>query len=124
MLDSGAASYDEIANLLRKYENAEEVLEKIADNTISFHQHHAWPKYLGGPSKQDLVRMPKNVHDAYHAGLDEILPRRMTTEYYNGLSAAARKTLEEKLAKFTKSFDALHGTELWDAMLRNGFPGG
>ena len=39
------------------------------------HSHRTWPKYLGGPSKQVLVRLSKSVYDAYHSGRDKILSR-------------------------------------------------
>jgi hypothetical protein len=124
MLDSGAASYDEIARLIRGFDNAGDVLANIAKNSTRFHLHHAWPKYLGGPTKQDLVRLPKHIHDAYHKGLDQILDKRLGKDYYDGLTGAARTRLEQQLASFTKKFDAQYGTSLWEAMLRNGFPGG
>jgi hypothetical protein len=124
MLDSGAASYDEIARLIRGFDNADDVLANIARNSTTFHLHHSWPKYLGGPAKQDLVRLPKHIHDAFHNGLDKILDRRLGSAYYDGLTGAARTRLEQQLASFTKQFDARYGTSLWEAMLRNGFPGG
>ncbi len=123
MLDSGTASYDEIARLVKGFDNADEVLDNLVKSTAAFHLHHTWPKYLGGPTKQDLVRLPKNIHDAYHRGLGGILDRRRGAEYYDALSAAARKLIEQKLAKFTKEFDAQYGTKLWEAILKNGFPG-
>ena len=87
------------------------------------HLHHAWPKYLGGPSKQVLERLPKSVHDAYHSGLDKILPRQWGTKYYDNLSDAARRQMERDLADYTKAFDSKYGTKLWQSMLDNGFPG-
>ena len=72
---------------------------------------------LGGPSKQDLVRLPNHIHNAYHKGLDRILDRRLGSAYYDGLSGPARKRLEQQLASFTKAFDAQYGTRLWEAML-------
>jgi hypothetical protein len=87
------------------------------------HGHHAWPKYLGGPAKQDLARLPKSVHDAFHSGLDKILPRQRGTAYYEGLSPAARQQLQRDLADYTRAFDAKYGTQLYESMIRNGFPG-
>lgn len=86
------------------------------------HGHHAWPKYLGGPAKQDLARLPKSVHDAFHSGLDKILPRQRGTAYYEGLSPAARQQTQRDLADYTRAFDAKNGTRLYESMLRNGFP--
>ncbi|HEY5569057.1 MAG TPA: RHS repeat-associated core domain-containing protein [Gammaproteobacteria bacterium] len=85
--------------------------------------HHAWPKYLFGPTKQDLVPLTKSLHDAFHSGLDKIWPRQWGIEYYEALSPAGRQQVARDLAAYTKAFDAKHGTQLYDAMLRNGFPG-
>jgi hypothetical protein len=40
--------------------------------------HHAWPKYLGGAEKQDLVPLSKSLHDSYHSGLDRFTLRGQT----------------------------------------------
>jgi len=85
------------------------------------HGHHPWPKYLGGPGRQDLARLPKTVHDAFHSGLDKILPRQRGTAHYAGLSPAARLQMQRDLADFTIAFDAKYGTQLYQSMLRNGF---
>jgi hypothetical protein len=85
--------------------------------------HHAWPKYLGGAFVQTFQALPKSIHDAYHSGLDKLLPRQWGKTYYDNLSAAARKQLEQDLAAYAKAFDAKYGTTLWEAMLRNGFSG-
>jgi RHS repeat-associated protein len=85
--------------------------------------HHTWPKYLGGAAEQDLVPLSKSLHDAFHSGLDKILPRQWGSAYYEGLSQAARQQVLGDLAAYTKAFDAKNGTQLYDAMIRNGFPG-
>jgi hypothetical protein len=95
----------------------------VAPKGAITHLHHAWPKYLGGPAKQALERLPKTVHNAYHSGLDKILPRQWGAKYYDNLSAVARKQMERDLADYTKAFDAKYGTNLWQSMLDNGFPG-
>src|SRR5262249_16725054 len=85
--------------------------------------HHPWPKYLGGAIKQELEKLPKSVHDAYHSGLDKILPRQIrggATEYYASLSAAEQAANFEKFKKYTKAFDKKYGTNLWDAAVREG----
>ena len=87
-----------------------------------WHLHHAWPKYLGGPSKQVLVKLPKAVHDAFHSGLDKILPRQWGKNYYDNLGAAGRRQMLEDLDAYTKAFDAKYNTNLWQSMLNNGFP--
>ncbi|MBX3423833.1 MAG: hypothetical protein KF752_19935 [Pirellulaceae bacterium] len=92
-------------------------------NKATTELHHAWPKYLGGPLKQDLVEMPKALHQLYHSGLDKILPRQWGKNYFDNLSATGRAQLAADLAAYTKAFDLKHGTNLWQSMLNNGFPG-
>lgn len=83
--------------------------------------HHPWPKYLGGPAKQDLAKLSESLHKSYHSGLDKILPRQRGTAYYDKLSPQAKQQLMSDLAAYTKAFDAKYGTRLYDSMLRNGF---
>jgi uncharacterized protein RhaS with RHS repeats len=84
--------------------------------------HHAWPMYLGGPSKQALVPMPTQLHQAFHSGLDKILPRQWGKAYYDGLGANARRQMMQDLAAYTRAFDQKYGTRLHDALIKNGFP--
>lgn len=62
------------------------------------------------------------MHDAFHSGLDKILPRQAGTAYYEALSPAARTQALQDLAAYTKAFDAKNGTNLYEAMVREGFP--
>jgi hypothetical protein len=96
--------------------------ETTAADAIRF--HHPFPKYLGGDVQQILEALPKSLHDAFHAGLDEYLPRRAGTDFYDNLSPAARSQMLQKLGAYVKQFDAANGTQLYDAMVREGFPGG
>jgi RHS repeat-associated protein len=84
--------------------------------------HHPWPKYLGGAIDQDLAKLPTKVHEAFHAGLDKILPRQWGSAYYKGLGPAARKKVLSDLAAYTKAFDAKYGTNLYEQLVKNGFP--
>jgi hypothetical protein len=84
--------------------------------------HHPWPKYLGGPAKQDLAKLPESLHKSYHSGLDKILPRQRGTAYYDNLGPQAKQQLIHDLAAYTKAFDAKYGTRLYDSMVSNGFP--
>jgi hypothetical protein len=86
-------------------------------------RHHPWPMYLGGAAKQDLVPLTKALHDAFHGGLDKILPRQWGTLYYEKLGPEAKQEVLRDLAAYTKAFDAKYGTKLYDALLSNGFPG-
>jgi hypothetical protein len=84
--------------------------------------HHAWPKYLGGAAKQDLVPLPKSLHDKFHRELDEYLPKWLGTAYYESLGPTERQQALQVLASHTQKFDAEHGTKIYDALLKNGFP--
>jgi hypothetical protein len=99
---------------------AKGVARGIAADAI--HLHHAWPKYLGGPAKQDLVSLPRSLHVEYHRGLDKVLPKRRGTAHYESLGPTERQQALQDLATYTKNFDAEHGTKLYDALLKNGFP--
>jgi hypothetical protein len=83
--------------------------------------HHAWPKYLGGAEKQILEKLPKELHDAFHRGLDQTLPRYLGKKYYDELSATERTDVHKKFEAFTKAFDEKYGTNLLDAARREGF---
>jgi RHS repeat-associated protein len=91
-----------------------------ADDAVRF--HHAWPKYLGGRVQQLLEPLPKSLHDAFHRDLDAILPRAASTAYYQALPNAIKKQNLLDLKTYVQDFDSKHGTYLYDAMVREGFP--
>jgi hypothetical protein len=97
------------------------VIGSVRREVVS-HGHHSWPKYLGGPKKQELYDLPSDLHESYHVGLDKILPRMRGSEYYSKLSPEAKLQAHRDLVTYTKAFDAKHGTKLHEAMLKNGFP--
>jgi hypothetical protein len=60
------------------------------------------------------------LHDAYHSGLDKILPRQIkggATEYYRSISPAEQAANFQKFMEYTKNFDAEHGTKIWDKVV-------
>jgi hypothetical protein len=85
-------------------------------------RHHPWSKYLGGAVKQELVALPRSLHLQFHRELDEVLPRSKGTAFYKSRSPTERQEDLQQFAKHTKEFDAKHGTKLYDALLKNGFP--
>lgn len=95
-----------------------------SDDPIRF--HHAWPMYLGGPRDQLLEPLPKSLHDAYHRGLDKVLDNSLarvrTTAHFSAQTGAERIRTLKALANYTRAFDAKHGTKLYEAMIREGFP--
>ena len=92
----------------------------IADEPI--HLHHPYPMYLGGNEQQILEPLPKSLHDAYHKGLDQIYPRKATKTFYDNMTSDRRRQMLRDLGTYTKDFDAKNGTNLFDAMVREGFP--
>jgi hypothetical protein len=66
-------------------------------------------------------KLPKSVHDAYHAGLDKVLPRQLlggAVEHYRTLSPQQQAESFEKLMNYTIEFDKKYGTQLWEALKR------
>jgi len=94
------------------------LMEYTAESKMATHFHHAWPKYLGGPAKQQFEKLPKWVHDSYHSGLDKILPRHVGGKHYAGRSAAEKAADMQALKNYTQDFDKKYGTNLWEAFLR------
>ena len=93
-----------------------------ARGTASRHGHHPWPKYLGGPFKQKLTKLGRKLHEKYHKGLDQILPRHIGKKHYDALSDIEKKAMLKDLAGFTETFDAKHGTNLLRDAMANGMP--
>jgi hypothetical protein len=69
------------------------------------------------------VALPRKLHEAFHSGLDKILPRQWGTKYYEGLSEAAKAQMHRDLADYTRAFDAKYGTRIHEALVKAGFPG-
>jgi hypothetical protein len=78
--------------------------------------HHAYPKYLGGPMQQELLKLPRDLHQLYHAGLDAIAPRWKSKAYFDKLSPKAKAALLNKLIDYTIKFDKEHGTKINNAL--------
>jgi len=100
----------------------EEALGALFGRGASIARHHAWPKYLGGAAKQELAPLTRNLHNAFHAGLDKIAPRRWGAQYYANLPAAAKAEVLRDLANYTLAFDAKYGTEIYKYLLKAGLP--
>ena len=91
------------------------------ENDVQF--HHPYPQYLGGKFQQLLEPLPRDLHAKYHSGLDATLPRQIpggATAYYGSLSSAEKAQNLVKFQTYTKTFDRVHGTKLWDAAVREG----
>lgn len=88
----------------------------------AFNNHHPWSMYLDGPVKQELVRLPRSLHIEFHRKMDEVVPKQKGKAYYQSLSPEKKQEVFRKFAERTKEFDAEHGTELYNALIKNGFP--
>jgi hypothetical protein len=86
--------------------------------------HHAWPKFLGGPSKQELAELYKSIHTMYHVDLGKALreagfPRvggkggaiNNWADLFRAAPAKQREALEI-LRRVTKKFDNRNNTQL------------
>lgn len=124
ILDVEAFADDVIPPLLNSPEGAgfHAASAIVVPLSNAIRMHHAWPMYLGGPVKQNLVPLAKEMHDAFHSGLDKVLPRQWGSAYYQSLGPAARQQMLQDLGAYVRAFDAKHQTELYKAMVDNGFP--
>lgn len=85
--------------------------------------HNPYPMYLGGSYEQLLESLDDDLHDIYHSGLDLLLPRgARPAGKFKALTGAARQDICRDFKEYTKMFDQLYGTSLWDAALRERFP--
>jgi hypothetical protein len=91
----------------------------LQDDPVRF--HHPFPMYLGGHFQQILEPLPKSIHDAYHKALDTYLPRGASKAFYDSMPPDDRSLMLQKLGAYTKAFDVKNGTNLFDAMTREGF---
>jgi hypothetical protein len=64
---------------------------------------------------QQLVRLPTNLHQLYHAGLNKILPRAWSAEFYTKLPIGAKEQIVYLLGTYTRAFDRTHGTKTYEA---------
>lgn len=81
--------------------------------------HHPLPMYLGGPVKQRLVPLAPQMHNAYHSGLDKLLPRRLGGTFYQNAPRSSQELNRQILIDFTNRFDNYYGTDLSDALKRS-----
>jgi hypothetical protein len=84
-------------------------------------RHHSLMKYLGGAERQLLVPLAADLHRLYHSGLDKITPRQWGAAYYSAMDPVNRADPWRRVAEYTQAFDDVHGTEIYNAMRRNGF---
>lgn len=86
--------------------------------------HHSWPKFLGGPSEQDLARLHRSLHVDFHVDLEAALkqagfPRvggrgggtADWAEYFR-LNPGKQDEAIEILQRVTRDFDKKNGTKI------------
>lgn len=88
------------------------------------HGHHSWPKFMGGPSKQDLARLYESIHRMFHddlaralkeAGFPRVGGRRGGTEdwtEYFRLNPGKQQEAIDILRRVTRDFDRKNGTTI------------
>lgn len=79
--------------------------------------HHPWPKYLGGPSQQDLLPLSEDLHHQFHAGLDQIYARTAGSRNWQQLNVAQQEEILQSLLAYTQDFDAMNGTGTQAALM-------
>lgn len=88
------------------------------------HGHHAWPKFMGGPSKQELARLYQSLHVDFHVNLEAALKQAgflrvggrgggtaNWAEYFR-LNPAREEEALEILQRVTREFDTKNGTKV------------
>jgi len=88
------------------------------------HGHHSWPKFMGGPSKQDLSRLYESIHGMFHDDLARALkeagfPRvggrgggtADWTEYFR-LNPGKQEEAINILRRVTRDFDRKNSTNI------------
>lgn len=99
---------------------------KIGQDVIRgiFHGHHSWPKFMGGPTEQELTRLYKSLHVDFHSELATALkeagfPRiggkggsiEDWARYYSENAGKADEAIEI-LRRTTRDFDRRNGTNI------------
>lgn len=63
------------------------------------HGHHQLPQYLGGPYEQVLRRMRPYTHEQYHRELDQIVPRKWGSDYFDAIRRYDPELFREYMRK-------------------------
>jgi hypothetical protein len=80
--------------------------------------HHAWPKYLGGPEAGPLIGLDEQLHQLFHAGLDKLLPRNKGTAYYAAFSDAEKLKNIKILKDYARSFDIDYKSRIYETLMK------
>lgn len=88
------------------------------------HGHHSWPKFMGGPSKQDLARLHQSLHTMFHrdlatelkaAGFPHVGGRGGGTRNWAEYFAKNPEKQDEAMAilqRVSREFDRKNGTKV------------
>ena len=98
------------------------VISEAIEEAIS--RHHPWPKYLGGPSEQELVPLRNSLHRALHSQLGAAMRKAgfppvggstgstdSWAEYFTA-NPRSREKAVEILRQVISDFDRVHGTSI------------
>lgn len=99
---------------------------KIGPDVVSgiIHGHHTWPKFMGGPGRQDLARVYESLHRMFHddlaaalkqAGFPRIGGRGGSAEDWAAFFAKDAGKRDEAIAvlqRVTRDFDRKNGTTI------------
>lgn len=83
-----------------------------------WNDHHAWPKYLGGPEAGPLETLDERLHQLFHAGLDQVLPRKAGQAFYASLAEAQKIENIKTLLRYTRDFDVTYGTKVYPKLVK------
>lgn len=99
---------------------------KIGQDVVRgiIHGHHSWPKFMGGPTKQELARLYESLHVDFHAELaaafkEAGFPRiggkgggaKDWAQYFTENAGKADEAMEI-LRRTTRDFDRRNGTHI------------
>jgi hypothetical protein len=112
------AEFDRLPFVERQKLLDEWMKQRGVKRIVDSNDHHAWPKYLGGPEKGPLIGLDEQLHRAFHSALDKELPRQLpnATKYYAGLSQAEKLQNIKKLKAVARDFDMQWGSRIGERL--------
>jgi len=110
--------YDQLSQVERNAYTEKWMRDRGIERIEVVNDHHAWPKYLGGPKKGPLIPVDERLHQLFHAGLDKILPRSLGAEYFAHLSEAEKIKNINMLKNYARDFDIDYHTRIYDTLMK------
>jgi hypothetical protein len=110
--------YDQLSQAERNAYTEKWMKERGITRIEFVNDHHAWPKYLGGPENGPLISLDERLHQLFHAGLDKILSRRLGGEHFAHLSEAEKIKNINMLKNYARDFDIDYYTKIYDTLMK------